>query len=112
MDDSALLLTMAVEIEPSHLEEFRAAVERLAASARTESGVLGYWVGEDVADSHRYFFVERYADDAALQRHQATPACADYLADLPGWLARPTVATIEHAGSAATIALTPASTAR
>lgn len=110
MTDNAttLLLTVAVDIDPAHVADFREAVDELTRTAAAEPGVLDYWVGQELGSPNRFVFVERYADHAALEEHQSTEACRAYVAALPGWLARPTEAVVESATSQATIKLEPA----
>ncbi|MET9318303.1 putative quinol monooxygenase [Kribbella sp. NPDC003505] len=104
---STVLLTVAVDIEPNRVADFREAVDRLVKSAIQEPGVLDYWVGQEPGNPYRFIFVERYADHDALAQHQASAACTEYVAALPGWLSSPTVASVDNATSVAVIDLAP-----
>lgn len=103
-----VLLTATVPIAPAARPQFLAAARRLTGTAAGEQDVLGYTVAEDVTTPGTFVFVERYRDTAALRRHQSTPACQDYLADLPRWLAATATGHIHQAGTLDAIRIDPA----
>jgi quinol monooxygenase YgiN len=106
-DTESLLLTVAVDIDPAHLGDFHDAVDDLTRTAAEEPGVLEYRVTQELGYQNRFVFIERYVDQDALAAHQQTPACAAYVAALPGWLARPTAAVVDAATRVSSIDLKP-----
>ncbi len=60
-------------------------------AAQNEPGTLGYHVVRSAQGS--FVTYERYADEAAMQTHNDSPACAAFFARVEGLLARVEVVT-------------------
>ena len=57
--------------------------QALAAASRAEQGCISYRVYEDTAVENEFVFVEEWEDEAALQRHFATPHLAEFMRAIP-----------------------------
>jgi quinol monooxygenase YgiN len=74
-----LLLTAFIEVAPSERAAIRAALPAVIAATRGEEGCLEYGCYEDTSAEGRYVFVERWRDQAALERHLRTPHMAAWM---------------------------------
>ncbi|MDR2076046.1 MAG: antibiotic biosynthesis monooxygenase [Desulfovibrio sp.] len=81
-------LSVLLEVDPGHREEFKAAALRHAANTRTlEKGCLGFEIYESPEDPARFYFHEVYADKAAVTEvHDKSPSLAEYVAKTAGWI--------------------------
>jgi quinol monooxygenase YgiN len=69
-----LALWVRVRVKAAGRERFLRAIEVDALGAeRDEPGCLRFNVLQDGGDPDVYYFYEVYADEAALERHRATP---------------------------------------
>src|SRR5215468_9966353 len=74
-----LLLTAFIEVDSGDRETIRAALPDVIAATRREDGCEEYGCYEDTQVPGRYVFVERWRDQAALDRHLATPHLAAWM---------------------------------
>ena len=74
-----LLLTAFIEVSPADRGAIAAALPALIESTRAEDGCQEYGCYEDTQKSGRYVFVERWRDQAALDRHFGTPHMAAWM---------------------------------
>ena len=74
-----LLLTAFVEVEARDREAIQAALTDVIASTRAEDGCEEYGCYEDTQRLGRYVFVERWRDQAALDRHLTTARMATWM---------------------------------
>src|SRR5215470_18975121 len=74
-----LLLTAFIDVAPSDRDAIRAALADVIASTRAEDGCEDYGCYEDTQRRGRYVFVERWRDQAALDRHLRTPHMAAWM---------------------------------
>lgn len=74
-----LLLTAFIEVAPADREVIRAALPDVIAATRAEDGCEEYGCYEDTWQPGRYVFVERWRDQAALDRHLATAHMAAWM---------------------------------
>lgn len=74
-----LLLTAFITIKPDAREAIRGALPAVIAATRAEDGCLEYGCYEDTQVPGRYVFVERWRDQAALDRHLGTPHMAAWM---------------------------------
>jgi autoinducer 2-degrading protein len=81
-------LSVMLEIDPKHREEFRAVAAGHAANTRAlEKGCLRFEVYESPEDPSRFYLHEVYADKAALTEvHDKSSYLAEYLAKTSGWV--------------------------
>jgi quinol monooxygenase YgiN len=68
-----LVLTAFIEVAPRDRETIQAALAKVIAATRAEDGCDDYGCYEDSQRPGRYVFVERWRDQAALDRHLRTP---------------------------------------
>lgn len=69
-----VVLHVAVQVKPEHLEAFLAGARDNAEHAVSdEPGCLRFDIVQDREDPCRFFFYEVYRDDAALAAHRETP---------------------------------------
>ncbi len=74
-----LVLTAFIEVLPGDRAPILAALPAVIAATRAEEGCEEYGCYEDTQRSGRFVFVERWRDQAALDRHLATPHMAEWM---------------------------------
>src|SRR6476660_9162942 len=74
-----LVLTAFIEVAPADRDAIRAALAHVIPATRAEDGCDDYNCYEDTQQPGRYVFVERWRDQAALDRHLATPHMAAWM---------------------------------
>jgi quinol monooxygenase YgiN len=74
-----LVLTAFIEVAEADRDAIRAAVADVIAATRAEDGCDDYGCYEDVQYPGRFVFVESWRDQAALDRHLATPHMAAWM---------------------------------
>jgi quinol monooxygenase YgiN len=89
-DARVVTLLVTMTIKPEHDRDFlQLAAETAETVHREEPGTELYAMHEHPDKPNTYVWVERYADEAALEAHGNAPYMADALAKLPGWFAQP-----------------------
>jgi autoinducer 2-degrading protein len=87
MRDSMYVVTVNFEIEPGHIDDFRAAVMRQAEnSVSLEPECHRFDVSVDGGDPAKIFLYEIYTDEAAFQAHLKTGRYADFKATTTLWV--------------------------
>jgi quinol monooxygenase YgiN len=79
MMQAMLVLTAFIEVAPSDRDTIHAALSKVIAASRADEGCEDYGCYEDTQRPGRYVFVERWRDQAALDRHLQTPHMADWM---------------------------------
>jgi quinol monooxygenase YgiN len=81
-------ISVMLEIDPDHLEEFKAAAARHAANTKTsEKGCLGFSIYQSPDNPARFYFHELYTDKAAVAEvHAKSPSLAEYTAKTSPWI--------------------------
>ena len=74
------VLTAFIEVADTDRAAIRAALPKVIAATRAEDGCEDYSCYEDTQHAGRYVFIERWRDQAALDRHFATPHMAAWMA--------------------------------
>ena len=74
-----LLLTAFIEVAPESRAAIGEALPAVIAATRAEDGCIEYGCYEDTQAPGRYVFVERWRDQAALDRHLGTPHMAAWM---------------------------------
>ncbi|WP_072928217.1 putative quinol monooxygenase [Nissabacter archeti] len=70
-----------VDVKPEFQEAFKHVVlPEMAESIKVEEGVLAMYAATRVDNTHRWYFYEIYASEAAYQQHRQTPHFRDYIA--------------------------------
>lgn len=67
-----LTLITTIAAAPGHTEALERELRALVAPSRAEAGCLQYDLHQDRHDSHLFYMIEQWRDDAALERHQNT----------------------------------------
>jgi quinol monooxygenase YgiN len=78
-----LLATTTVRLDPDRRAEALDLITDLAEQSREEPGTIAYHVTTDLLDPNVVRFVERYADEAALESHTALAAYRRFNERLP-----------------------------
>ena len=78
-----LLIVGTVRLPPEKMPEARPVMARMVAASRAEDGCADYSYAEDVLDPGLIRVSERWHDQAALDRHLATPHLAAWRATWP-----------------------------
>lgn len=78
-----LLIIGTVRLPPDNLDAARPVMQRMVESSRAEPGCLDYGYAEDVLDPGLIHVKEMWADQAALDRHFASPHSAEWRAAWP-----------------------------
>jgi quinol monooxygenase YgiN len=79
-----LLIVGTVRLPPENLAKARPAMAAMVAASRAEDGCAEYAYGEDVLDPGLIHVKEVWRDQAALDRHFASPHIAAWRAAWPG----------------------------
>ena len=74
-----LLLTAFIEVAPGDRDAINAALASVVSRSRAEDGCEDYGCYEDSQRPGRYVFVERWRDQASLDRHLGTPHMAAWM---------------------------------
>jgi quinol monooxygenase YgiN len=74
-----LMLTAFIEVAPNDRAAIQAALSAVIPATRAEDGCDDYGCYEDTQATGRYVFVERWRDQAALDRHLASPHMAAWM---------------------------------
>jgi len=67
-----------VRVRPSDVERLRGSAAAMVRDTRAEPGCLAYAFAEDLAEPGVLRVIERWADEAALAAHFATPHMAAF----------------------------------
>lgn len=78
-----LLIIGTVRLPPDNLDAARPVMQRMVEASRAEPGCLDYGYAEDVLDPGLIHVKEMWADQAALDRHFASPHIAEWRAAWP-----------------------------
>jgi quinol monooxygenase YgiN len=73
-----------VRLAPADIERLRAPAAEMMRATRTEAGCLDYAFAADLSDPGLLRVIERWADEAALTAHFATPHMATFNQALAG----------------------------
>lgn len=79
-----LLVVGTVRLPPRNIDAARPAMRRMIEASRAEPGCLDYAYAEDVLDPGLIHVRELWTDQAALDRHFASPHLAAWRAAWPG----------------------------
>lgn len=73
MTDTAIVLNVHMEAAPSREKDLEQALTALLAPTRQEPGCLAYHLHHDPQNPAKFMFYEKFADQAALDAHIASP---------------------------------------
>lgn len=92
-------------IKPEAIQDFADAIEKNAlASLSEEPGCLYFDVCRDPADPSLFFLYELYEDDAAIQRHMASPHFLTFSALTADWVRHKTVRKMQRGRAGLSVA--------
>lgn len=91
--EAELGLIADVTAKPEHIDELRAALNKLIAPSRAEEGCLQYDLYEDREKPGHFVFIERWRDAAALAAHAKAPHSVAHGPAVKDLVAAPTVLT-------------------
>ena len=80
-----LAISAIFEIKPAHVEDFKALALKHAANSLKEEGCLAFDVFAGQGAQTRFYFHERYTDQAAVDIHGKTPYFADFIEKTTNW---------------------------
>lgn len=75
----------------AHRDAIRAGLADLAATSRRDAGCLSYAFTVDLEDTDRYFSIETWTTQAALDAHMAAPHLAALLEKAGEWFSAPPI---------------------
>lgn len=84
-----MYLLATLDVHPDFRPDLLAALDRLAAYARTEPGTLQYEILTDLENGNRIIAFERYTDAAALQAHMESAPLQALIAQFEHYLTAP-----------------------
>lgn len=84
-----MYLLATLDVHPQFRADLLAALDQLAAYARTEPGTLQYEILTDLENDNRIIAFERYTDAAALQAHMESAPLQALVARFGQYLAAP-----------------------
>ena len=85
------VITAAFEARPGHEAELETALRDLVAQVAREPGALEYCLHQAPDHAGRFYFYERYRDQAAVDAHLSTPYLKRVLDRVPELCATPPV---------------------
>ncbi|ALN74720.1 putative quinol monooxygenase [Aureimonas sp. AU20] len=72
-------ISAVIRVKPGQEETMRSALLEVAAHVRaSEPDTVGFFVSQDPADPALFTTYERFADEAAMARHNASPTVARF----------------------------------
>lgn len=80
-----LAISAIIEVKAEHIEDFKALAARHAANSLKEEGCLAFDVFMGQGAPAKFYFHERYIDQAAVDAHGKTPYFADFLEQTGKW---------------------------
>lgn len=75
-----IIVTGTVRFGDGEIERLKDAMTRNIEATRAEAGCEHYAYAVDVADPNLLHVSERWSDDAAIERHMATPHMGEFMA--------------------------------
>ncbi len=76
-----LVAIATIHCQAQHAEQVGHALRALGAASRPEAGCLRYDLHVDLQRPERFVMLEEWADQAALDRHDATPHLRRFIAE-------------------------------
>jgi quinol monooxygenase YgiN len=77
-----ILVTGTMDLDPANRDGFIAAASELMAATRAEAGCEHYCFAADLDDPGRFHISERWASQADVDTHMATPHMAAFMGKL------------------------------
>ncbi len=87
-----------IETKQEHTTIVEDALREMLAPTRAEDGCLQYDLNRDVDNPSRLTMIERWRDEAALERHSATPHMARLRRAMEGRIERTTFSRLVQIG--------------
>lgn len=80
-----LAISAIFQIKPAHVADFKKLSLRHAANSLKEEGCLGFDVFQAQDAPTRFYYHEKYTDQAAVDLHGKTPYFADFIKEAEQW---------------------------
>ncbi|WP_172197270.1 putative quinol monooxygenase [Saccharibacillus qingshengii] len=68
-----IVMHVDMQVKPEKRDAFLQTVQPLVAGSQAEDGCLRYTLTQDVAQLDRFTMIEVWTDEAAIERHNASP---------------------------------------
>jgi quinol monooxygenase YgiN len=81
------LVTGTLDVNADRRDDFLPIVAKLMAATRAEAGCEAYTFSADLDDPNRFHISEQWADQAAVDGHNASPHMAEFMGSLGGIVA-------------------------
>lgn len=81
---SSLKIVATITAKAEHAEKLAATFRTLADASRAEAGCLSYLICADTANPLKTVILEEWKDQAAIDRHNATPHFAGFVNAIEG----------------------------
>ena len=79
-----IIVNGTIDVDPDQRDTFIEAARALMTDTRAEAGCESYAFAADLDDPGRFHVAERWADDAAVAGHMASPHMAAFLGAIGG----------------------------
>jgi quinol monooxygenase YgiN len=93
-----LNVVATIDAKPEHVATVENALREMLVPTRAEPGCLQYELNRDLDQPTRLMMIERWSDEAALERHTATPHMARLRRALDGWVERTAISRLAQLG--------------
>src|SRR5664279_4776885 len=70
--ENGMMITATLTIKAGKIEDFTTAAKEMIANAHKEAGCLSYQLYQDPYENTKFFFIEKYKNQAAVDAHFAT----------------------------------------
>lgn len=78
-----------IKINPEHRSEFLEEADRAVKQSQAEEGNLGYRLFEAVDETNTFMTLEKWADQAAIDKHKRSEHFNNFLESTKGWMLEP-----------------------
>ncbi len=68
-----IVVAAMIKVAEGRGKEFEAGYRKLAPKVLKDPGAIAYVLHRDIKDPDKFFFYEKYADEAAIKYHTSTP---------------------------------------
>lgn len=83
------MIIAKVSIKPENVEDFIKAAQGIIKSSNEEEGCMEYQLFQSPYDKSSFVFVEKYVNQAAIDRHFSQPYFSEFGTTISGWTSSP-----------------------
>jgi quinol monooxygenase YgiN len=80
-----VIVTGTIDLDPAKRDAFIAAAAACMSATRAEDGNEAYAFSADVEDAGRFYVIEQWASQAAIDTHMAAPHLAEFMGAMGGF---------------------------